>query len=493
MSDDHDHEPIALQPVVLSGGSGTRLWPLSREKYPKQLLQLMGQDSLLQATLRRVDGTEGVSLAPPMVVCNEEYRFVVAEQLRLIGQHGHIVLEPCGRNTAPALTLAALAAQKEGADPVLLVMPADHVITDLAAFQTVVSHGAELAQAGAVVTFGITPDAPETGYGYIQVSKAPDASGKLGHGRLIARFVEKPDLVTAQGYLDDGGYLWNSGLFMLRASVWLTALDKCRPDVLAACRSAWVTAQVDGDFTRVGREAFAASPSDSIDYAVMERLAGARVIAGLPPGVVLPLSAGWSDLGAWDALWKVMPKDAQGNATQGDVLLHDCHETLAMSEQRLVACVGVRDLVVVETADAILVAHKAKTQDVKKIVDALKSQGRAEGSIHRKVFRPWGWYDGVDAGERFQVKRIVVKPGAALSLQMHHHRAEHWIVVSGTARVTCGEQTFLLSENQSTFIPLGTRHRLENPGRVELEMVEVQSGAYLGEDDIVRFEDVYGR
>ncbi len=487
---------ILVQPVVLSGGSGTRLWPLSREKYPKQLLSLVGQDSLLQATVRRVTGTLGVSLTAPMVVCNEEYRFVIAEQLRLLGTDGMVVLEPCGRNTAPALTLAALAATKGEADPVLLVMPADHVITDVAAFQSVVSQGAALADGGAVVTFGITPDAPETGYGYIQTGEV-FGSNADANARTIARFVEKPNLATAQSYLDAGNYLWNSGLFMMKASVWLAALGQCRPDILAACQAAWDVGQTDGEFVRVGQELFAACPSDSIDYAVMERIAaqtaGGAHTATLPSGVVIPLRAGWSDVGAWDALWQVLPKDVHGNVLQGDVLLQDCSNTLAISEGRLVACVGVSDLVVVETADAILVSHKDKTQDVKKIVDRLKAQHRAEGSIHRKVFRPWGSYDGVDAGERFQVKRIVVKPGGTLSLQMHHHRAEHWIVVSGTARVTKGDEVFLLSENQSTFIPLGTTHRLENPGRVALEMIEVQSGSYLGEDDIVRFEDVYGR
>jgi mannose-1-phosphate guanylyltransferase/mannose-6-phosphate isomerase len=407
-----------------------------------------------------------------------------------------VVLEPFGRNTAPALTLAALVATKNAADPVLLVMPADHVITDVAAFQRVVSQGAALAAEGAVVTFGITPNAPETGYGYIQSGAASGGNAAAQTGaRVIARFVEKPDLATAESYLADGSYLWNSGLFMMRASVWLSAMGVCRPDILAACQTAWEQGQADGEFVRVGKEAFAQCPSDSIDYAVMERLAtgAGQGNTTLPTGVVLPLSAGWSDVGAWDALWQVLPKDGSGNVTQGDVLLQDCENTLALSEGRLIACVGVSDLVVVETADAILVSHKDKTQDVKKIVDALKKQGRSEGSVHRKVFRPWGSYDGVDAGERFQVKRIVVKPGGTLSLQMHHHRAEHWIVVSGTARVTCGEKTFLLSENQSTFIPLGTTHRLENPGRVPLEMIEVQSGSYLGEDDIVRFEDVYGR
>nr|WP_319564147.1 mannose-1-phosphate guanylyltransferase/mannose-6-phosphate isomerase [uncultured Rhodoferax sp.] len=484
--------PILLQPVILSGGSGTRLWPLSREKYPKQLLSLVGDDTLLQATVRRVQGLQGVELAHPMVVCNEEYRFVIAEQLRLLHLSGTVVLEPCGRNTAPALTLAALSAIKNGSDPVLLVMPADHVITDVAAFQKVVSAGAVLADQGAVVTFGITPDAPETGYGYIQAG-AP--YGEADTARLIARFVEKPNLATAQIYLAEGSYSWNSGLFMMRASVWLSAMGICRADILATCQAAWEQGQTDGEFVRVDKTIFTQCPSDSIDYAVMERLAsgsGQDTIT-LPPGVVLPLSAGWSDVGAWDALWQVLPKDERGNVSQGDVLLQDCENTLVLSEGRLIACVGVSDLVVVETADAILVSHKDKTQDVKKIVDTLKAQGRSEGSIHRKVFRPWGWYDGVDAGERFQVKRIVVKPGGTLSLQMHHHRAEHWIVVSGTARVTCGDKSFLLSENQSTFIPLGTTHRLENPGRVALEMIEVQSGSYLGEDDIVRFEDVYGR
>ncbi len=486
---------MLIQPVVLSGGSGTRLWPLSREKYPKQLLPLIGADSLLQATVRRVEGIAGCELAPPMVVCNEDYRFVIAEQLRQMGKPGTIVLEPAGRNTAPALTLAALAAGRNALDPILLVMPADHVITDTGAFQRAVQQGAALASEGAVVTFGITPDAPETGYGYIQSGAA--YQGAPQGACLIERFVEKPDLTTAQAYLQQGCYLWNSGLFMLRASVWLAAMAACRPDILAACESAWALAATDGDFIRIGKQAFAACPSDSIDYAVMERIAkqvgASGTQAALPTGVVIPLSAGWSDIGAWDALWQVLPKDANGNVAQGDVLLQDCCDTLALSEGRLVACVGVSDLVVVETADAILVAHKDKTQDVKKIVDSLKKQGRTEGSIHRKVLRPWGSYDGVDAGERFQVKRIVVKPGGILSLQMHHHRAEHWIVVSGTARITRGEEIFLLSENESTFIPLGTKHRLENPGCVPLEMIEVQSGAYLGEDDIVRFEDVYGR
>ncbi len=466
---------------------------MSREKYPKQLLPLIGEDSLLQATVRRVEGILGVELAPPMVVCNEEYRFVIAEQLRLMGKPGAVVLEPVGKNTAPALTIAAHCAMKSEADPVLLVMPADHVIVDKVAFQAAVRRGAELAQSGVVVTFGITPDVAETGYGYIQSGEGYGADG----AKRIARFVEKPDLTTAQAYLAEGNYLWNSGLFMMRASVWLAALKVCRPDIAVACQAAWSAGKTDGEFVRVGKDEFGQCPSDSIDYAVMERIASsgsaAGATTGLPVGVVIPLTAGWSDVGAWDALWQVLPKDSAGNVAQGDVLLQDSQNTLALSDGRLIACVGVQDLIVVETADAILVANKNKTQDVKKIVDRLKQAGRTEGQMHRKVFRPWGWYDSVDSGARFQVKRIVVKPGGILSLQMHHHRAEHWIVVSGTAKVTRGDTTYLVSENESTFIPLGTTHRLENPGRFELEMIEVQSGSYLGEDDIVRFEDVYGR
>ena len=439
---------IRVQPVVLSGGSGTRLWPLSREKYPKQLLPLVGDDSLLQATVRRTDGI-GTQVAPPMVVCNEEYRFVIAEQLRVMGKPGTVVLEPVGRNTAPALTLAALAARNDAqTDPVLLVMPADHVIVDTPAFQTAVRHGAMLAQKGLVVTFGITPDAPETGYGYIQGGSALTLDGSVHDtARLIARFVEKPDLPTAQSYLDEGSYLWNSGIFMMKASVWLSAIGQCRPDILAACTRAWDGVSRDGDFARVDKQAFSDGPADSIDYAVMERITAssrdkATADSGLPLGVVIPLQAGWSDVGAWDALWKVLAKDDHGNVAQGDVMLHDCQDTLALSGGRLVTCVGVTGLIVVETADAILVAHKDRTQDVKKIVDALKARGRPEGQTHRKVFRPWGWYDSVDAGARFQVKRIVVKPGGTLSLQMHHHRAEHWIVVSGTAKVTRGMRAF---------------------------------------------------
>ena len=480
---------MLIQPVVLSGGSGTRLWPLSREKYPKQLLALMGEDSLLQATLRRLEGVAGADSAPPLVVCNEEYRFVVAEQLRLIGQKGRIVLEPSGRNTAPALTLAALAAQSGGEDPVLLVMPADHVVAQPAVFQSAVRHAAELARNGAIVTFGIAPDRPETGYGYIQAGPQVDDGG----AHAIARFVEKPDLATAEGYLQAGSYFWNGGIFVLRASTWLRALALSRPDILAACEAAWQGAQSDPPFLRVEAGAFSACPSDSIDYAVMERLAGPQALAGMPPGVVLPLAAGWSDVGSWDTLWQILPKDDDGNVVQGRALMQNSCDTLALSSGRLLVCLGVQGLVVVETPDAVLVADQRHTQDVKAIVERLKREGQTEGLLHRKVFRPWGWYDGVDAGKRFQVKRIMVKPGGKLSLQMHHHRTEHWIVVCGTARVTKGDEVFLLSENQSTYIPLGVTHRLENPGQVDLEMIEVQSGAYLGEDDIVRFEDVYGR
>ena len=476
----------SIVPVVLSGGSGTRLWPLSREKYPKQLLPLVDDQSMLQATVARLDGL--ADLAAPVLVCNEEHRFVVAEQLRVLGKHGRIILEPVGRNTAPALTLAALHAVQGGADPVLVVMPADHVIRDVGEFQAAVVMAVELAEAGSVVTFGITPDAPETGYGYIQKGAA---FGQRAGAFVLSRFVEKPQREVAQAYLDSGEYLWNSGLFVLRASVWLAALKLCRPDILAACQEALDPALADGDFVRVSAERFAACPSDSIDYAVMERLTTGE--PGLPASAVIPLSAGWSDVGAWDALWKVLPKCGEGNASRGDVLLESCRNTLAISESRLVTCVGVDNLVVVETDDAVLVVHHDATQDVKKIVDRLKADKRSVAQWHRKVYRPWGWYDGVDSGERFQVKRISVHPGASLSLQMHHHRAEHWIVVSGTAQVTRGTEVFLVSENQSTYIPLGVRHRLENPGIVPLEMIEVQSGSYLGEDDIVRFEDTYGR
>ena len=475
-----------ILPVVLSGGSGTRLWPLSREKYPKQLLPLVGEQSMLQATVSRLEGL--ADMAGPLLVCNEEHRFVVAEQVRTLGLQGSVLLEPFGRNTAPALALAALWAVREGDDPVLVVMPADHDIADGVAFRNAVARAVTLAATGVTVTFGITPDCPETGYGYIQRGQAlADGSGAFA----LARFVEKPDRKTAEGYLDSGEYLWNSGIFVMKASVWVAALGVCRPDILAACQKALAGGKTDGDFVRVDVDAFKVCPSDSIDYAVMERLTAGG--ADLPKAAVIPLTAGWSDVGAWDALWKVLPKCGEGNATRGDVMLENCRDTLVVSEGRLVACVGLSNVVVVETDDAVLVVHHDATQDVKKIVDRLKADKRSVAQWHRKVYRPWGWYDGVDSGERFQVKRIGVNPGGTLSLQMHHHRAEHWIVVSGTARVTKGEETFLVSENQSTYIPLGVKHRLENPGIVPLEMIEVQSGSYLGEDDIVRFEDTYGR
>lgn len=474
-----------LQPVILSGGSGTRLWPLSREQYPKQLLPLIDDESLLQATVSRLDGFPAIG--EPLLVCNEEHRFVVAEQVRQLGRKGSVLLEPTGRNTAPALTLAALWALRT-ADPVLVVMPADHVILDIDAFQDAVRRAAALAETGMAVTFGITPDCAETGYGYIQRG-APLTGASSAYD--LARFVEKPDQKTAQAYLESGDYLWNSGIFVMKASVWRSAIGICRPDILAACEAALAGMKADGDFVRIDKDKFAGCPPDSIDYAVMERITAG--VTGLPAAAVIPLTAGWSDVGAWDSLWKVIAKDADGNAFRGDVMLHGTTDTLAFSESRLVACVGVHDLIVVETPDAVLVAHKNHTQDVKKIAERLKRETRSEAQSHRKVHRPWGWYDGVDAGERFQVKRIVVKPGATLSLQMHHHRAEHWIVVRGTARVTRGEEVLLVSENESTFIPLGVKHRLENPGKVPLEMIEVQSGSYLGEDDIVRFEDNYGR
>ncbi len=486
---------MILQPVILSGGSGTRLWPMSREKYPKQLLSLTGGETMLQSTATRMAGFKGsVPVSPAaIVVCNEEYRFLSAEQMRAAGSTGgRILLEPFGRNTAPALTLAAMLAVADGEDALLLVMPADHVMRDLGRFHAAIDAAIGPAQDGAMVTFGIVPDRPETGYGYLHVGTSilgadPDA---LATQPLLA-FVEKPPLAVAQQYLEGGRHLWNSGLFLMRASVWLKAVEHLAPAMYAACDAAMKSGAVDRDFVRIGRDAFEACPSDSIDYAVMEKLQAATEL-GIP-GVVVPLSAGWSDVGAWDAVWASSTRDVDGNSVQGDAMLEDTRNSLVISEGRLVACLGLDDMIVIETPDAVLVARKDKTQDIKKIVNRLKAESRPHADNHRKVHRPWGYYDSIDNGTRFQVKRIVVKPGASLSLQMHHHRAEHWIVVQGTARVTRGEEIIMLAENQSTYIPLGTVHRLENPGKIDLEMIEVQSGTYLGEDDIVRFEDNYGR
>ncbi|MEN3112783.1 mannose-1-phosphate guanylyltransferase/mannose-6-phosphate isomerase [Uliginosibacterium paludis] len=478
---------MALQPVILSGGSGTRLWPASRETYPKQLLPLTGDESLLQITALRLNGF-GADIARPIVVTNEEYRFIIAEQMRQIGQHtDRIVLEPVGRNTAPAMQLAALVAAQDGADPVLLVMPADQIVTNVTAFQAALAEGLKQAEQGALVTFGIVPDRPETGYGYLRTGEVRAGAQTA---RKLSAFVEKPDAERAAAYVASGEYLWNAGIFMMKASVWMKALSSLRADIAQACSVAIEKAGRDADFVRVDKTAFSACPSDSIDYAVMEKL-GEHPELG--EAVVVPMDAGWSDVGAWDALWQVSDKDAGGNVTRGEVMLEDTESCLVFSHSRLVATVGVKDLVVVETPDAIMVADKGRAQDVKKIVNRIKAEGKTLAASHRKVYRPWGWYDSIDMGGRFQVKRIVVNPGAKLSLQMHHHRAEHWIVVSGTAEVTNGDKVLLLSENQSTYIPLGTTHRLANPGKVPLEIIEVQSGSYLGEDDIVRFEDTYGR
>ncbi len=482
---------MTIKSVILSGGSGTRLWPASRESHPKQLLALTGERSLLQETALRLSGFAADEVDPQaIVVTNAEYRFIIAEQLRQIGAEGAnapgIVLEPAGRNTAPALTLAALLAAGEG-DPVLLVMPADHLIGDLAAFHRAIAEGAAEAQRGAFVTFGIVPGHAETGYGYI---RAGEALGEAPSARMLAEFVEKPDRATAERYVASGEYFWNSGIFMMRASAWLAAIEFFHPEIAAACRLAHQGRHQDFDFLRVDEAAFLACPSESIDYAVMERLTAAPELGR---AVVVPLDAGWSDIGAWDALWAVSPKDGDGNSARGEVILEGSRNTLVHAQDRLVAAVGCDDMVIVETPDAVLVAAKDRTQEVKKVVARLKAEGRSLTQSHRKVYRPWGWYDSIEHGGRFQVKHIVVNPGAKLSLQMHHHRAEHWIVVSGTAEVTRGDETFLLGENQSTYIPLGASHRLANPGKLPLQLIEVQSGSYLGEDDIVRFEDTYGR
>ncbi len=490
---------MSLQPVILSGGSGTRLWPLSREAYPKQFLPLTSTYTMLQETVRRLDGLEaehphdGMGMLDPIVVCNDAHRFLVAEQMRLIGRHpAAIILEPKGRNTAPALTLAALAATRDGKDPVLLVMPADHTIANEPGFRAAVADGFNLARKGAVITFGIVPSAPETGYGYIRQGAACPDPQCVGAAYLLDGFVEKPDAQTAQGYLESGDYLWNSGIFMMTASLWLSLIERFRPDIAEGSAHALGEGSDDGEFVRLGAAAFAACPSDSIDYAVMERIAGAQA-EGETQALVLPLNVGWSDVGAWSALWEVREQDSAGNVLDGDAFVHDAHNNLLMAKSRMLAAVGVDDLIVVETPDAVLVTRKDRAQDVKAVTQFLQREQRMEHRHHQKVHRPWGDFEGIGQGPRYQVKRLTVKPGESLSLQMHHHRAEHWVVVTGTARVTCDDKAFLLTENQSTYIPLGSKHRLENPGSITLEIIEVQSGGYLGEDDIVRFEDVYRR
>ena len=492
-----------LTPVILAGGSGTRLWPLSREDYPKQLLHLTGSNTLLQETVTRLDAlaedqAPGFDIQPPLIACAEDHRFLTLSQLEEINHPPQkIILEPCPRNTAPALTIAALTlfpplpasgeragvrGEKPTEDPIMLVMPADHVIADLPPFHRAVTTGAKIASTPQIVTFGIVPTHAETGFGYLHTGGALDKSPSDAH--TLQAFVEKPDLATAESYLASGDYLWNSGMFMMRASVWLQAMATLRPDILSACRQAVEAGTTDGEFFRVDPEAFAACPSDSIDYAVMEKTDQA---------VVVPLDAGWSDVGSWSSLLEASESDEDGNALVGDVTAIDSRGCYIYSGSRLVATLGLEDHVVVETKDAVLVAPKDRVQDVKTVVEQLKAEGRYETSAHREVFRPWGSYDSVDQGERFQVKRLTVLPGAVLSLQMHHHRAEHWVVVSGTAKVTRGEEEFLLQENESTFIPLGVKHRIANPGKVLLHIIEVQSGSYLGEDDIVRFDDNYGR
>jgi mannose-1-phosphate guanylyltransferase/mannose-6-phosphate isomerase len=475
---------ISIQPVVMAGGSGTRLWPLSRAGFPKQFLSLGSDESLFQLAVARLVGlaSEDIAVEAPLIVGNAEHRFLALEQLREQGvEPAAVILEPVGRNTAPALTLAALAARESGADPVLVVSPADQTVIDGPAFTAALQRAVREAADGAIVILGITPTSPETAYGYIRST--------TGEGlQKVAQFVEKPDAATATRYLAEGGYTWNSGMFVLRASVWLKALAQFRPDILAATQAAWSGRTPDARFIRPTREAFLAVPAESVDYAVMERCPGSAFDIRM-----VPLDAGWNDLGAWDAVWQVAQKDAAGNSGVGDVMFEDSRNTLVHATGRLVTTLGLDDVVIVETADAVLVASRERSQDVKKLVNRLDKGKRTEHSLHRKVHRPWGWYDSVDSGARFQVKRIMVNPGATLSLQMHHHRAEHWIVVQGTAEVTCGDRKMILTENQSTYIPLGETHRLANPGKLPLEIIEVQSGSYLGEDDIVRFEDTYGR
>jgi mannose-1-phosphate guanylyltransferase len=463
---------MAICPVIMAGGSGTRLWPLSRAAHPKQFLRLHGEDTMLQTTLKRVSGLDVQS---SIVICNEAHRFFVAEQLREIDQLGTIILEPVGRNTAPAIALAALSAKD---DPLLLVLSADHVIQDTAAFNQAVMTAIPLAESGRIVTFGIVPDEPNTGYGYIK------KGAKEGAGFTVHEFVEKPALELAQKYVSSGDYCWNSGMFLVKASKYLEELKGFRSDIYEACVSAIKSAQLDLDFLRIDKAKFELCPSESVDYAVMEKTLDA---------VLVPLDAGWSDIGSWAALWDISAKDGNGNSSNGDVLLHKTNNCYVRSDGVLISTIGVDDLVIVATKDTIMVAHRDSVEDVKAITQRLKKEARTEWELHREVYRPWGKYDSIDSGERYQVKRITVKPGAKLSVQKHHHRAEHWVVVSGTALVTNGDETFLLSENESTYIPIGVVHALENPGKFDLEMIEVQSGSYLGEDDIVRFEDIYGR
>lgn len=461
-----------IKPVIMAGGSGTRLWPLSRAAHPKQFLRLNGDFTMLQSTMKRL---ENLDVSSSVTVCNEEHRFFVAEQLREINKLGSIILEPFGRNTAPTIALAALAADD---DPLLLVLAADHVIEDQVEFTNAVNNAINLAEAGKLVTFGIVPHEPHTGYGYIE------KGNQNGTGFVVNKFVEKPSADVAQEYLNSGKYLWNSGMFMFRASRYLEELSKFRPDILEACRASAAGIKPDLDFLRIDKEKFRECPSDSVDYAVMEKTADA---------VVVSMDVGWNDIGSWSSLWDGSEKDNDGNVSHGDVLLYETRNSLIRSDEKLVATIGVDNLVVVSTKDAVMVAHKDAAQDTKVIVEKLKQDGRTEWNHNREVYRPWGKYDSMDSGSRYQVKRITVKPGGKLSVQKHHHRAEHWIVVSGSAKVTNGDETFLLTENQSTYIPVGVVHALENPGKVELQLIEVQSGSYLGEDDIVRFEDVYGR
>ena len=473
---------MTIHPVILAGGSGTRLWPLSREHHPKPFLPLIGERSLFQEAICRLDGIEE-DVAAPVIVCNEAYRFLVVDQMRQIGISPlSIIVEPAGRNTAPALTLAALRLaevnQASSADALMLSMHADQVMADSQAFQRAVVAASALAEGGQMVTFGVVPKTPETGYGYIRKGQ------KVGLSHSVSAFVEKPDSDTAKAYVASGDYLWNSGIFMMRASVWLSELKRYRPDIATACEAAYSRGNVDGDFYRPAKEDFVACPSDSIDYAVMEKAAGCAVV---------PLDTEWSDIGAWSALWKERDQDSDGNVIQGDVYAHSTKNALLIAQHRLLATVGMEDVIVVETGDAVLVARKDRAQDVKEIVGRLEADGRIERETHRKVHRPWGAYEIVDSGEGFQVKRLTVNAGAAISLQMHKQRAEHWVVVRGTAKVTRDEEVFLLTENQSTYIPQGTTHRLENPGDTSLEVIEVESGAYLGEDDIVRFQDDYNR